>query len=116
VSLALVIACTLTTITEGVLLLFTISEEIPARAVLELVGGVSPAVGDGNGVVDAMQMRSASSNSWSATMCASRGDVEERLEMAAASGVVGKLETLQDSGLCSTVKSGGRLRWFGEVL
>jgi hypothetical protein len=46
------------------------------EGVLELVDGEYPVVGDGDGVADAMQKRTASSNSWSTAAMASRGDAE----------------------------------------
>jgi hypothetical protein len=46
------------------------------EGVLELDDGESPMVGDGDGVADATQKRTASLNSWSMVVMASRGDAE----------------------------------------
>jgi hypothetical protein len=41
-----------------------------------VVDGEPPVVGDGDGVADAMQKMTPSSNSWSMAAMASRGDAE----------------------------------------
>jgi hypothetical protein len=50
----------------------------------------------GDGVVDDAQRTTATSNPWSFTTGASRGDGEGRLEMTVASVVVGGLEKLRE--------------------
>jgi hypothetical protein len=67
----------------------------PTRCVLELVDGEVPVACDCGEVADGVRTRTVTSNSWSASTYASRGDVEERLEETAALGVVDKLEPLQ---------------------
>jgi hypothetical protein len=63
--------------------------------VLEFVVGEVPASGDGDEVVDEVQRTTAISNPWSLTTGASRGDGDARLEMTAASVIIGELEMLQ---------------------
>jgi hypothetical protein len=50
----------------------------------------------GDGVVDDAQRTTATSNPWSSTTGASRGDGDVRLEATAASVVVGGLERLRE--------------------
>jgi hypothetical protein len=90
--------------------------------VLELVVGEVPASGDGDEVADEVQKTTAISNPWSLTTGASRGDGDARLEMTAASVLVGKLEILREKagqGCYSTRPREGRrlggLRGKGEA-
>jgi hypothetical protein len=58
--------------------------------------GVIPMMNDGDGVVDGVQQTTATSNLWSSTTGASRGDGEVRLEATTASVVIGELEKLRE--------------------
>jgi hypothetical protein len=58
-------------------------------------GGVIPMMNGGDGVVDGVQQTTATSNMWSSTTDASRGDGEWWLEATAASVVVGELKNCE---------------------
>jgi hypothetical protein len=65
----------------------------------------------GDGVVDGVLRTTANSNPWSLTTGASRGDGDARLEMTAASVIVGELEILREKagqGCYSTRPREGR--------
>jgi hypothetical protein len=59
-------------------------------------GGMISMMNGGDGVVDGVQQTTATSNLWSSTTDASRGDGEWWLEATAASVVVGELEKLRE--------------------
>jgi hypothetical protein len=61
-------------------------------------GELAPVTIVGDGVVDGVLRTTANSNPWSLTTGASRGDGNARLEMTAASVIVGELEMLQKKG------------------
>jgi hypothetical protein len=60
-----------------------------------LNAGVVPRDGDSDGYVDDVRRKTASSKVWSALAIASCGNVEGRLESAAAADVVEVLEALR---------------------
>jgi hypothetical protein len=66
------------------------------EVVLELVVGEVPASGDGDEVADEVQQMMAISNPWSLTTRVFRGNGDARLEMMAASVIVGELEILRE--------------------
>jgi hypothetical protein len=59
-------------------------------------GELAPMMNVGDGVVDDAQRTMATSNPWSSTTGASRGDGEGWLETTAASVVIGGLEKLRE--------------------
>jgi hypothetical protein len=59
-------------------------------------GELAPVMIVGDGVVDDVQQMTVTSNPWSSTTGASRGDGEGRPEATAASVIVGELEKLQE--------------------
>jgi hypothetical protein len=70
-------------------------QRIPVRCALELVDGEPPVVGDGDGVVDAMQKRTVSSETWLAMLNCFRNKAGDRLETTAASSVVEELDAMR---------------------
>jgi hypothetical protein len=65
------------------------------EVVLKFVVGEVPASGNGDEVADEVQRTTVISNPWSLTTRVSRGDGDARLEITAASVIVGELEMLQ---------------------
>jgi hypothetical protein len=65
--------------------------------VVQVVDGeLAPVTDVGDGVADGVEQTMAILNSWSARICASRGDGVARLETTAASVIVGVLKTLRE--------------------
>jgi hypothetical protein len=62
----------------------------PARATLLVDGELAPVRHDDEEDVEAMQKRSVSLKTWSASLISSYGEVEVRLKTTAASVVVGR--------------------------
>jgi hypothetical protein len=60
-------------------------------------GELAPVPNVGDGVVDGVLQATETSNPWSSTTGASRGDGEVRLEATAALVIVGELEKLQEN-------------------
>jgi hypothetical protein len=61
-------------------------------------GELAPVTNVGDGEVDDVQQMTVTSNPWSSTTGASRGNGDARLETTAASVIVGELEKLQEKG------------------